>query len=72
MSVIGQAIVENESPVKDPEIRFLRKRPGKKSSDFAKIIAVNSEQASIAERREINGGILLTTGTSKLIPAYSG
>jgi putative zinc finger/helix-turn-helix YgiT family protein len=46
MAVIAQAIIENESPLTGPEIRFLRKRVGKKSSEFAKIIGVTPEQVS--------------------------
>ena len=46
MAALAQAIVENESPLTGPEIRFLRKRLGKKSSEFAKIIGVTLEQVS--------------------------
>lgn len=46
LNVIARAIVENESPLTGAEIRFLRKRVGKRASDFAKIIGVSAEQVS--------------------------
>ena len=46
MMALGRIIVENDAPLTGPEIRFLRKRLGKKSSEFAGIIGVSSEQVS--------------------------
>jgi putative zinc finger/helix-turn-helix YgiT family protein len=46
LAVIARAVVESESPLTGAEIRFLRKRIGKKASDFAKIIGVTPEQVS--------------------------
>jgi putative zinc finger/helix-turn-helix YgiT family protein len=46
MQVIARAVVESEAPLTGPEIRFLRKRLGKKSSEFGRLIGVTSEQVS--------------------------
>jgi putative zinc finger/helix-turn-helix YgiT family protein len=46
MEVIARAVVVNDAPLTGLEIRFLRKRLGKKSSDFARLIGVSSEQVS--------------------------
>jgi putative zinc finger/helix-turn-helix YgiT family protein len=46
MKVIGKALVESDAPLTGPEIRFLRKRLGKKSSDFARLVGVTVEQVS--------------------------
>ena len=46
MMMLGRTIVESNAPLTGAEIRFLRKRLGKKSSEFAKIIGVTSEQVS--------------------------
>ncbi len=46
MNVIGKAVVESDVPLTGPEIRFLRKRLGKKSSDFARLVGVTVEQVS--------------------------
>lgn len=46
MQVIARAIVQSEAPLTGPEIRFLRKRLGKKSSEFARIVGVTNEQVS--------------------------
>jgi putative zinc finger/helix-turn-helix YgiT family protein len=46
MEVIGRAVVQTEAPLTGPEIRFLRKRIGKKGSEFARIIGVTDEQVS--------------------------
>jgi len=66
MSVIAQAVVENESPLTGPEIRFLRKRLGKKSSEFARIIGVSLEQVSRWE----NGRNPPEASADKLIRIY--
>jgi putative zinc finger/helix-turn-helix YgiT family protein len=46
MRVIGRAVVESDAPLTGPEIRFLRKRLGKKSSEFGRLIGVTAEQVS--------------------------
>ncbi len=46
MREIARAIVEKEAPLGGPEIRFLRKRLGKTSADFARIVGVVPEQVS--------------------------
>ena len=46
MVKIAQLVVQQESALSGAEIRFLRKRLGKKSSDFSKIIGVTAEQMS--------------------------
>ena len=46
MMLLGRTIVESDAPLTGAEIRFLRKRLGIKSSEFAKIIGVSSEQVS--------------------------
>jgi len=43
MIKIARAVVSQETPLDGAEIRFLRKRLGKKSSDFAKILGVTPE-----------------------------
>jgi DNA-binding transcriptional regulator YiaG len=49
MVKIARAVVRQETPLDGAEIRFLRKRLGKKSSDFAKIIGVTPEHYSRLE-----------------------
>jgi putative zinc finger/helix-turn-helix YgiT family protein len=46
MQAIARAIVESEAQLTGPEIRFLRKRLGIKSSSFARVIGVSPEQVS--------------------------
>src|SRR5258708_1897130 len=46
MQVIARAIVDNEASLTGAEIRFLRKRLGKKSSELAKLVGVSVEQVS--------------------------
>jgi DNA-binding transcriptional regulator YiaG len=46
---IARAVVRQETPLDGTEIRFLRKRLGKKSSDFAKILGVTPEHYSRLE-----------------------
>ena len=46
MQVIARAIVEREAQLTGLEIRFLRKRLGKKSSEFAHLVGVSIEQVS--------------------------
>jgi len=51
-----------ESPLTGDELRFLRKRLGKSSKDFAALIGVTSEQYS-----RIENGAVLTPSNDKLI-----
>lgn len=46
MQVLARAVVESSAPLTGDEIRFLRKRLGKKSAEFARIIGVSAEQVS--------------------------
>ena len=46
MQIIARAVVESEAPLTGPEIRFLRKRLGKKASEFGQLIGVTAEQVS--------------------------
>ena len=46
MQVIARIIVESDAPLTGQEIRFLRKRLGRKSSEFAKLVGVTTEQVS--------------------------
>ncbi len=46
MRVIARAIVEKEASLSGREIRFLRKRLGKKATEFAQIVGVVPEQVS--------------------------
>jgi DNA-binding transcriptional regulator YiaG len=49
MIKIARTVVRQETPLDNNEIRFLRKRLGKKSSEFAKIIGVTPEHLSRLE-----------------------
>jgi len=49
MAKIARAVVKQETPLDGTEIRFLRKRLGKKSAEFAKIIGVTPEHYSRLE-----------------------
>ena len=49
MIKIARAVVRQETPLDGTEIRFLRKRLGKKSSEFAQIIGVTPEHYSRLE-----------------------
>jgi putative zinc finger/helix-turn-helix YgiT family protein len=46
LNVIAKAVVESDAPLTGAEIRFLRKRLGMKSSDFARLVGVSAEQVS--------------------------
>jgi putative zinc finger/helix-turn-helix YgiT family protein len=46
MIKLARTVVEDEAPLTGHEIRFLRKRLGKKSADFGRIIGVGAEQVS--------------------------
>lgn len=49
MVKIARAVVRQETSLTSAEIRFLRKRLGKKSSEFAKIIGITPEHLSRLE-----------------------
>jgi putative zinc finger/helix-turn-helix YgiT family protein len=49
MVKIARAVVRQETPLDGAEIRFLRKRLGKKSSDFAKLLGFTPEHFSRLE-----------------------
>lgn len=66
MSVIARAVRKKEAPLSGPEIRFLRKRLGEKSSDFGQIIGVTEEQVSRWE----NGHNLPEKSADKLIRVF--
>jgi putative zinc finger/helix-turn-helix YgiT family protein len=63
MQVIARAVVEREANLSGPEIRFLRKRLGKKAFEFAGIVGVSPEQLSRWE----NESNLPESATDKLI-----
>jgi putative zinc finger/helix-turn-helix YgiT family protein len=52
MVKIGRAIVRKTAPLDCAEIRFLRKRIGKNTAEFAKIIGVAREEVSRWEHKE--------------------
>lgn len=66
LRAIAHAIVEKEAPLTGAEIRFLRKRLGKKSAEFGQIIGVTPEQVSRWE----NGSNLPEKSADKLIRIY--
>jgi DNA-binding transcriptional regulator YiaG len=67
MVKIGRAVVRQEAPLNNAEIRFLRKRLGKKSSEFAKIVGVTPEHLS---RLESADGYSTSESADKLIRVY--
>src|ERR1700676_902668 len=66
MVKIAQLVVQQEAGLSGAEIRFLRKRLAKKSSDFAKIIGVEPEQVSRWE----NGSNPPSESADKLIRVF--
>jgi len=56
------ALLGKESPLTGGELRFLRKRIGKSSKDFAQLIGKTSEQYS-----RIENGAVLTASNDKLV-----
>ena len=66
LMALARTIVESDAPLTGAEIRFLRKRLGKKSSEFAKIIGVSHEQVSRWE----NGRNRPEQSADKLIRVY--
>jgi DNA-binding transcriptional regulator YiaG len=63
MNVIAESIVMKPGVLTGPEIRFLRKRVGKKAADFASLINKTPEHFSKLE----TGGLPLQEPTDKLI-----
>ena len=63
MDVIAETIVMKAGILTGPEIRFLRKRAGKKASDFAPLINKTPEHLSKLETQALP----LNEGTDKLI-----
>jgi DNA-binding transcriptional regulator YiaG len=63
MNVIGESVVMKPGILTGPEIRFLRKRAGKKAADFAALINKTPEHFSKLE----TGGLPLQGPTDKLI-----
>lgn len=53
MKVIARAIVESDAPLTGEEIRFLRKRLGKRAIEFAKIIGVAETEVSRWENNKV-------------------
>jgi|HubBroStandDraft_1064217.scaffolds.fasta_scaffold10996_1 DNA-binding transcriptional regulator YiaG len=48
-SALGRALVEKKSPLTGLEVRFLRKRLGKKAIDFASMVSLTPEYLSAVE-----------------------
>ena len=55
-------LVSKETPLTGDELRFLRKRVGKPSKDFAQLLGLTSEQYS-----RIENGLRLTRSNDKLV-----
>ena len=66
MIVIGRTVVSKEAPLTGLEIRFLRKRLGKKASEFAKEIGVGDEEISRWE----NGHVQPSKSADRLIRVF--
>jgi putative zinc finger/helix-turn-helix YgiT family protein len=66
MQVIAGAVVNSDAALTGPEIRFLRKRLGKKSAEFAKLISVGIEEVSRWE----NGHVTPSRSADKLIRVF--
>lgn len=63
MNVIAKAIVMKQGLLSGPEIKFLRKRVGKRAADFAELISKTPEHLSKLETESLE----LPPGTDKLI-----
>ena len=63
MNVIAEAIVMKPGTLTGPEAKFLRKRAGKKASDFAQLISRTPEHLSKFE----TGALTITKPMDKLI-----
>jgi DNA-binding transcriptional regulator YiaG len=59
---IAVTLLSKEAPLTGEELRFLRKRVGKSSKDFAQLLGVTSEQYS-----RIENGSRLTPSNDKLV-----
>jgi transcriptional regulator with XRE-family HTH domain len=59
---LAKALLGKEAPLTGDELRFLRKRIGKSSKDFAQLIGKTSEQYS-----RIENGAVLTASNDKLV-----
>ena len=66
LNFISRDLVEKDSSLSGGEIRFLRKRLGKKASDFAKQIGLEPETLSRIE----NGHLQASERTDKFIRLY--
>lgn len=66
LNLIARDLVEGPSPLNGPGIRFLRKRLGKKASDFAKQIGLEPETLSRIENEHLPA----SERTDKLIRLY--
>jgi transcriptional regulator with XRE-family HTH domain len=59
---IAVTLLSKEAPLTGEELRFLRKRVGKSSKDFAELLGLTSEQFS-----RIENGLRLTPSNDKLV-----
>jgi transcriptional regulator with XRE-family HTH domain len=66
LNLIARDLVEEPSPLTGAEIRFLRKRLGKKAADFAKQIGLEPETLSRIENQHLPA----SERTDKLIRLY--
>ena len=66
MQAIARTVVESDAALTGDEIRFLRKRLGKKSSEFAQLIGVTLEEVSRWE----NGHVTPGRSADKLIRVF--
>lgn len=62
LTSVAMALLGKEAPLTGDELRFLRKRIGKSSKDFAQLIGKTSEQYS-----RIENGAVLTASNDKLV-----
>jgi DNA-binding transcriptional regulator YiaG len=61
---IARAIVEKPSPLTGSQVRFLRKRPTKRSTDFAAMISITPQRLSVLEASDSS---ILAAGRDKLV-----
>lgn len=62
LTQIAVTLLSKEAPLTGDELRFLRKRVGKSSKDFAQLLGVTSEQYS-----RVENGARLTATNDKLV-----
>jgi len=62
LTQIAMTLLCKEAPLTGDELRFLRKRVGKSSKDFAELVGLTSEQYS-----RIENGLRLTASNDKLV-----